>query len=766
VKRGSSCSKIARAARAAAGCGLCATLLASGCGGGSSGVTPKDGGGGSPDGGMMAVGGIDGGAEHAGDGGVEPFDEQALIHRVYAEFGDDRLPASAPRPSNDNPDSTVMLEVARRFPTLTAATQAILDPFLRPPGDPDSWYATHSAAAGSAAPLAFEETAAAPNPRCGVLASYQMKATAHTNIWYRTGDTMAELLANALVAEVEAIYAAETGLFGRFPPSDLNATSTCNGGDGALDIYLVPFYADFTTVKGRTIPYARGCGAGPSFIELNVLGYLTPKKAIAVLAHEFFHTLQLGAYTFAAACSDYDWLGEATANWAIDHVFPNNQTEVPYAGTYMAEERKVPLDEAFQDDSDQANGYSDYVFLEYLARKHSPNAMRTMWDATELFDSAGAVAAGMEAGGGAKEVWPRFALATWNDATAGVQNELATWDSAPPRLDWGMKKVFDLKDAGGNVGDASTPVKLEGMPGRTFKLMQTAVASGAVALKRLSVHADYLKFVDENVRSVLFMNPTAVAPADANLRIQALVKKGGSWAAPEDWTKELTKSFCRDLSDERIEELVLIYSNSDTRRPSNPIRVHPAPLLSVSNVGCWRWQGTASVDEQVMAPGSSANIKATAPTVTFERWRPVELPDGAPGKELFQVVEGTVNGSSTTVQACTITASGGGAIPMGIASGSLDVWLGLDLGDGMPDRRVAGVGGSSHPTHTVLSCPNADPIVVDADNAWSWMELPQPDEQMVEVKADGTIQGTFTRTFMAPFSGTRKMTWMLSPMRQ
>src|SRR5262249_9203686 len=147
---------------------------------------------------------------------------------------------------------------------------------------------------------------------------------------------------------------------------------------------LVPFYTD-SELRGRTIPYGTGCGAAPSFIELNE--WNAPRKIVAALAHEFFHTLQLGAYTLAAPCSDYDWLGEATANWAIDYVFPNDQSEVPFAAGYMAAERKVPLDEAFGGDSDKTNGYDDYVFFEYLTRKHSASAMRTIWDSTELFDS-------------------------------------------------------------------------------------------------------------------------------------------------------------------------------------------------------------------------------------------------------------------------------------------------------------------------------------------------------------------------------------------
>ena len=762
VKRGRSWDAARRFASVAASAGLCLTLLGSGCGGSTPGQSPKDGGG-------IDVGPGDGGAPD-GDAGGGVLDEQSLIYAVYEEFGDDRLPASVPRLTDNNPDSTIMLEVARRFPSLSAEAQAILDPFLRPPSDPESWYATHELIEPSAAPLAFdEETAEAPNLRCSVLATYQVKVTAHTNIWYRTGDGRGEALATVLAAVAEKIYNDVTGLFGRFPPTDVNATSKCNGGDGALDIYLVPFPADPDSVRGRTIPYGSACGATPSFIELNMWANLDQRKVEAVLAHEFFHVLQMGTYTFAAACSDYDWLGEATANWVIDYVFHDNQTEVPHAAGYMTGERKVPLDEPYTfADADKTNGYADYVFFEYLTLKSSSAAMRTIWDTTERRDSVGATAAGMDAGGGAKVVWPRFALATWNDATAGVQNDLAVGDPAPPRLDWGLKKIYDLRDAGGTDGDPSTPVKLEGNPGKTFKLMQTAAGSSGVELERLSIHADYFKFMDNNVRSVLYVNASRVAIVpDANLKIQALIKKDGSWGAPEDWTKVQMKAFCRDVTDERIEELVLIYSNSNPMRPADPIVVDPPPQLSVSNVGCWRWQGTTSVEEQASGGGASSMITASGLNVIFERWRPPGLPEGATGTELFQLLSGTVYANSTTFQGCTTTAMGSGPIPMGVGSGSLNVSLGVDLGLGEPpDRTVAGSGASSAMTHSEIACPGGDPIPIDGDMAWSWMELPQLGEQVVEVLPDGTIQGSYTRTFMVPLAGTRKMTWMLSPVRQ
>src|SRR5262249_25255825 len=101
--------------------------------------------------------------------------------------------------------------------------------------------------------------------------------------------------------------------------------------------------------------------------------------------------------------------------------------------------------------------------------------------------------------------------------------------------------------------------------------------------------------------------------------------------------------------------------------------------------------------------------------------------------------------------------------------GSLAVKLGLDIADSMMSREVSGTGGSECQSHIVIDCPADPPVppqVFDRPSGFDWMELPQVDEQKVEVKADGTIQGTYTRTYMAPLAGTRTMTWMLTPLRQ
>jgi hypothetical protein len=47
-----------------------------------------------------------------------------------------------------------------------------------------------------------------------------------------------------------------------------------------------------------------------------------PRELKAILAHEIAHVLQFAMDRTGAACADYEWLDEATAEWAMDHVDP------------------------------------------------------------------------------------------------------------------------------------------------------------------------------------------------------------------------------------------------------------------------------------------------------------------------------------------------------------------------------------------------------------------------------------------------------------
>ena len=74
----------------------------------------------------------------------------------------------------------------------------------------------------------------------------------------------------------------------------------------------------------------------------------------------------------------------------------------------------------------------------------------------------------------------------------------------------------------------------------------------------------HLKFTDDDVARVkLQHHGSALKAQRARFKLQALQKIDGQWRAAEDWSGESEKSYCRDKRAERIEELVLVYSNSD-----------------------------------------------------------------------------------------------------------------------------------------------------------------------------------------------------------
>ena len=91
------------------------------------------------------------------------------------------------------------------------------------------------------------------------------------------------------------------------------------------------------------------------------------------------------------------------------------------------------------------------------------------------------------------------------------------------------------------------------------------------------------------------------------VRLQALQKIDGQWKAVEDWSNKHEVKYCRDKKAERIEELVLIWSNShagDAAFERDPPMVvilfdedSKLPKFDISNACCMPWHGTTRVTD-------------------------------------------------------------------------------------------------------------------------------------------------------------------------
>ncbi|MEP7299313.1 MAG: Ig-like domain-containing protein, partial [Burkholderiales bacterium] len=339
--------------------------------------------------------------------------EQALTYRMYALFGDPRLPTAYDGAPDVAPDHMLIRDIAARLGTMSAATQDLLRPFFLPPIYAQSAHAQSLGwASGPGAQARLQPYATQLRPleiNCSVAAgptAYRKVSATTTdskftfNVYYFPlhGDTdpQAPLAAQIAAAAVET-YDAETGLFGRFPLSD--AGLPCNGGDAGIDIYLVPL--NNLKLAGQTIGYGVGCQSVPSFIILNLFhpvffSSLTPPATDStgavksVVAHEFLHVLQL-AMTRKASCDDTRWFDEATAEWAMDFVvptIPRNQLAAPgledglprvggqvRSGGFLAEylyvDHLLPLDKGAPD----GYGYASYLFFQYIARSLTPQSI-------------------------------------------------------------------------------------------------------------------------------------------------------------------------------------------------------------------------------------------------------------------------------------------------------------------------------------------------------------------------------------------------------
>lgn len=681
--------------------------------------------------------------------------EEALIYRVYAMFGDERLPAAydgAPGP----PAAVSLRHVSGQLSALSPAAQEILRPFLIPPIYAESWFgrqlglaATQSArtararAQNGAPSLCSAETVNALM-QAGLLLR---RTTAHYNLYaFKTYSDLSleTALLDSAVLDIETIDGSLRSLLSRQAKSD--AAEPCNGGDGAIDIYFVDMGGgpDY----GATTAYAGRCEDTPAFVlidkyKLGGIMRVDPARGRrylrTTLAHEVTHTIQFGMDR-SAACADYDWIDEATAQWAAHHVFPADNEEDGFrkvntvgrrTGIYYVDYLKGGHRESVE----KANGYSTYIYFQFMAHKYGAASIKALFDAWTGHGSVDSLDVALKAvGSNLRDAWPEFGKALWNDVRDNVLTDLRGWDG----YDYGMANVV-----------SRDPLVLDG--GRvTLDLLR---ANGGKLAPR-SLAYERLVFPDE-VSPLMLSNPLASLPQAQHLKLIAVKKIGGQWRAPEDWTAEPTKYFCRDKVAERVEELLLIVSNSDPDRDAAPAVVPSrTPFeLSASNVGCWKWTGQATV--QILSDDGIQRADNTSRGVdlVFE-----PRSDHAGGPMIMSVTEGRANGLFTlqsTVPPCNVTITG----PTQAVSNDRTVaalWFNPDLKDvvsPVPDRKVVVLTGTTFIDSTQVAVCNGQTTVTPAPSTgWPWLIFPLTTNPL-NVSADGkaieanvTIAVPFART--------------------
>lgn len=569
--------------------------------------------------------------------------ETALVYRTFAVFDDPRLPAEfrgAARP--DAPGDEVAGELAGRLAGLSPQAQATLAPFTIPPFHAGSWWDLRRgpAPAARAAPLA--------EIRCGTDAplleewSYIDSPGGRVRIWWQGRNPDDQATAKLYAAEVDAIWLKLAALMRREPLSDNGSTTLCRGGDNKLDISIVDIMN-----AGEAWPYASIASPTPAHLLID------RAMPLSVVVHELMHTFQY-AYDVRADPDEYKWWREATATWAEHYVYPGKNSEHPSAEYFMTQMSLSLESITF------FHHYSAYLlplFSQLTAGK--PDMVRLSWEQFEHRDNSLAAINAVLPGGFVKQ-WPEFALKNWNRApidtylkgdglTLGAKPEL----DAQVRLDEAPELRYEL--------DAT----LDHVSAKVFRFVFPDDDARTVTFYNglgFDLAERSFSYEDTYSASALMWRPRS-AEQTRGLKLQALIKIGGTWRAVEDWTARPFKTFCRDDQAERIDELVIIASNSEWADRKRKITIaDEPPTLTVSDIGCYRYTGSASEATEYKGGG---HHRVSAQGVTWERQAPVVETD----EDGYQYLAGTrflASGGTATIDfsavllGCTTTIRGSG----------------------------------------------------------------------------------------------------------
>jgi hypothetical protein len=609
-------------------------------------------------------------------------EETAHKYRVFAAFGDSRLPAEY---RGDDSHISVMppqvAQVGERLETLSDATRAELAPFFMRPGDAGSWVELNTVPGqepgGEAGRSGFAPSGAgtetqrlapwadeAPAPRSAEIGSSSGKAarvTWHTvsavggkaKVWWQDrypGDAaMAQGLANELTS---VIWPRLTGLMNQEPFPDNGIVN--NGGDAALDFYLVhsplsrnpaggPAAAQWDGLAVSAVP---GAGCHPARYLLintrgNPLGSARTYGVLQIATHELMHAITF-AYRVRGGCPS-SWIGEASGDWASNWIYPLTDGEHQQVHAYLKSVEYQIDNGAAPQSTDRF--YGAHFFPYFIQQATGGTAfMPRMWTNFKTMGDLEGIDAVLP--GGFEKSWPRFLNQLWNKPPVDAPNGFKQWDRFP---------VGAFPSIGLEVLNVTSQFQARKI---TFLQQNFRQGVSAPGVQPIAAHYRYYKF-EPSVRAVTFHN-TVREEAITHGTVWAIENIGGTWKQPVDLTEEWQKFWCRDNPKEKLDELVLIFGNVDWKNKQT-VNPQEPPTIEALAIGCTGWTGTTSQTMVMHDAAQSITIREhLTSTIRFEVDSTL-ITSGLP-PEHWKSVGGVLSWNITVSGKCSGGKSGGTAI--------------------------------------------------------------------------------------------------------
>ena len=387
----------------------------------------------------------------------------------------------------------------------------------------------------------------------------------HIRVWYEDLEGMAAKAA-AFVVEIDrsqmwakeqaampdGTVCTDAGLSGEFPQR--------NGGDGRLDVYLVPTgggrsggldfagraasltLPDGTVANGVAVPDGTdSCGTIP-FLVLNANG--DPDDLAGTMAHELFHAFQ---FSFRNSLEyNRSWWAEATATWARDLVDAGSNGEQSYLDGFWsrAEGAEGPLDRFTYGRPPQ---YAAYLWPFYLRQKlgsTNGSIVGRLWKASETEDPIHVI----EALAGWPDMFKEFALWNWNNDDPSLIRYKDEPDGVIPSTV--LTQLTSCMSGDGCETKAD---------GSSRSLLANGTHSVPIDARYTSVQ--YLAASPEVDVAELRFDLREVQ-AKRGIGIQAILWIGDAPAQVrvEDWSDRAERRFC--TASEDVRKIVLVVTNS------------------------------------------------------------------------------------------------------------------------------------------------------------------------------------------------------------
>lgn len=427
--------------------------------------------------------------------------ETGLVYQVYALFDQERLPAEYRSEVIIPSGSSIMVEVRRNWDSLSKETKEKLEPFFVDSQDPRYFRQQQKKGSWLGPRLAYARNL-----------SFLDTANGKVRIWYDRNDEGERQQVSWILDTFneDRAWEKEVALMGREVKSDNGAV----GNDGKLDIYLEPL-----NCMGMAVP-------GPvsnkkTYAKLIINKGQNKKETQNSVVHELFHALQYNININIGS-----WWKESTATWCEDYIYPDYDIEHHYLPWYFNH-----LEKGLKFKNGHLE-YGAYVWPLFLQQNYGAQIIGKIWQDCEHKSLEEAWLANLGGQVGFEKAFKKYSL--W------LYNQLP---------------VQEFRD--GNKPGKHLSVVPEIMDA------YTALGIDIVDLKHINplgiTIVRFLILDKDKGRSIYFRFPIHIEYY--NMLLWSIVKIKDKEEVVEDLQGVSEKSYCFDLKEEDLEEIVFIFAN-------------------------------------------------------------------------------------------------------------------------------------------------------------------------------------------------------------